>query len=82
MTTFSYNVSFNESEIIALKDALEFYVSEEGMLKLGSQNIRNAPYHFHVVKELLGKLRSYENAHFVSAPSNGHKKLLKESLDD
>jgi len=84
MTSFSYNVSFNESEVIALKDALEFYVSEEAMLKLGSKGNRKTPYHFHLVKELLNKLRSYENAHFVSSPikEQSDSKYLDEFLQD
>lgn len=84
MSSFSYNVSFNEEEVIALKDALEFYVSEEAMLQLSSKERKGAPYHYRKIKELLDKFKSYENAHFVSSKVNLTKRdsFIEEFFHD
>jgi hypothetical protein len=82
MSVFSYNVSFSEKEVVALKDALEFYVSEEAMLKLSKGVNKGIPYHFHTIKELLEKLKNYENAHFSSSTfDDANLRFLDEALN-
>ncbi len=69
MTTYSYQVSFDDSEIIAVKAALEFYLLPEVQSFMEKNSDLNIINYFHRIKKIIDDKKLYENVDLTSTSS-------------
>jgi hypothetical protein len=68
MTTYSYQVTFDDSEIIAIKSAFEFYLTAEVQELLSNKDTKFANY-YHTIKRLIDTNKLYESIDMTSTSS-------------
>ena len=77
MTTYRYHVTLNDSELIAIESALNFYITPQVQsLLIDSENC-DFVNHFHKIKEILDTHKLEGNAEMTSTSSFVSRKSVK-----
>jgi hypothetical protein len=69
MTTYRYHVTLNDSELIAIESALNYYITPQVQSLLIDSDNRDFVNHFHKVKEILDTHKLEGNAEMTSTSS-------------
>lgn len=69
MTTYSYQVTFDDSEIIAIKSAFEFYLSQDVQALFEKNNDLKFANYYHTIKKIIDTNKLYEGIDMMSTSS-------------
>ena len=69
MTTYSYQVTFDDSEIIAIKSAFEFYLSQDVQELLEKNKDLKFANYYHTIKKIIDSNKLYEGVDMMSTSS-------------
>lgn len=69
MTTYSYQVTFDDSEIIAIKSAFEFYLSQDVQELLEKNKDLKFANYYHTIKKIIDTNKLYEGVDMMSTSS-------------
>lgn len=69
MTTYSYQVTFDDSEIIAIKSAFEFYLSQDVQELFEKNKDLKFANHYHTIKKIIDTNKLYEGIDMMSTSS-------------
>lgn len=69
MTTYRYQVTFDDSEIIAIKSAFEFYLSQNVQELLEKNKDLKFANYYHTIKKIIDTNKLYEGVDMMSTSS-------------
>ena len=69
MTTYSYQITFDDSEIIAVKSALEFYLSDDAQKIFEENKDLKFVNYYHGIKKALNANKLYGGIDMISTSS-------------
>ncbi len=69
MTTYSYQVTFDDSEIIAIKSAFEFYLSQDVQALFEKNKDLKFANYYHTIKKIIDTNKLYEGIDMMSTSS-------------